>query len=63
MYVLLIIVCPFVLFSFGHCVVCSSTVDIRFLIAPLVSSNSSKVIFIKCQGHTDSVYIIKIKFK
>jgi len=29
----------FCTFSFGHCVVCS--IDIRFLIAPLVSSNSS----------------------
>ena len=37
-YVVSIVVCPFVLFSFGHCVL---FFDIRFLIAPLVSSNYS----------------------
>ena len=38
MYVVSIVVCPFVLFSFGHGVL---FFDIRFLIAPLVSSNYS----------------------
>ena len=33
---------PFVLFLFGHCVVCSSSIcSIRILIGPLVSANSS----------------------
>jgi hypothetical protein len=38
MYVVSIVVCPFVLFSFSNCVL---FFDIRFLIAPLVSSNYS----------------------
>ena len=37
--VLQIVVCPFVLFSFSHCIVLS--VDLRLLIAPFVSSNYS----------------------
>jgi hypothetical protein len=36
-YVLQIVVCPFVLFSFGHC--CLSFFDLRILITSLVSSN------------------------
>jgi hypothetical protein len=43
----------FCTFSFGHCVVCSSSIyDIRILITPLVSSNSSywyRAIFISEQ--------------
>ena len=39
MYVLLIVVCPFVLFIWPLC--CLFLFDIRILIVPLVSSNSS----------------------
>ena len=39
MYVLSIVVCPFLLFFWPLC--CLFLFDIRFLIAPLVSSNSS----------------------
>ena len=34
------VVCPFVLFSFGHCVICPSLIY-GFWLPPLVSSNSS----------------------
>ena len=49
MYVLLIVVYPFVLFSFGCCLF---FFDIRILIAPLVSSNSSQVLY--CDPLLDS---------
>ena len=44
MYVLSIVVCPFVLFFWPLC--CLFFFDIRILITPLVSSNSSKIMML-----------------